>query len=411
MTGGTQMQSIALGDVDRSPEVAEGAAAPILGVEQLRKVFPATRGGDEHDRVVAVDRVSFTVEKGKLFTLLGPSGCGKTTTLRCIAGLERPTEGEIQIDGRVLYSSSSATWVPANRRGLGMVFQSYAIWPHMNVFDNVVYPLTVQRRAVRPNRKERRERAERVLSIVQLDHLAGRRATDLSGGQQQRLALARALVMEPPVLLLDEPLSNLDAKLREGMRLELKRLQRELGVTTLYVTHDQVEALAISNTVAVVNRGAIEQIGRPWDIYERPETLFVADFIGTTNLIRGTVRGRSGEGGYVVETPHGVVEAASGPVSEPRPGDSVVLSLRPEHVDISREPAPIGPNCWQGIVRTRAYLGEAVDHLVDVGGFELRVKCNLRSSIPPEETVTLQLQREGCHVLGDEGHGEGRVSG
>src|SRR5215217_7568192 len=214
----------------------------MLRIRNLVKTFAGARV-EKHRRVQAVDDVSFEVEDGQLFTLLGPSGCGKTTTLRCIAGLEMPDRGEISIDDRVLFSSERRVRVPANERGLGMVFQSYAIWPHMNVFKNVAFPLQVLPRRQRPSRKELRERVERALKVVRLDHLARRQATDLSGGQQQRLALARALV-------LDEPLSNLDAKLREEMVFELKRLQRDLGVTAIYVTHDQAEALAMSNRIA-----------------------------------------------------------------------------------------------------------------------------------------------------------------
>jgi iron(III) transport system ATP-binding protein len=254
----------------------------MLTITELVKTFPPGRG-ERAGRVRAVDDISFDVEDGELFTLLGPSGCGKTTTLRCVAGLETPDSGEITIGDRVLYSSKRRIRVSANERGLGMVFQSYAIWPHMNVYRNVAFPLQVLPRSRRPGRKQLRDRVERVLAVVQLDQLAGRQATDLSGGQQQRLALARALVMEPPLLLLDEPLSNLDAKLREDMRFELKRLQRELGITGVYVTHDQVEALAMSNRVAVMRAGKIEQVGRPREVYEAPKSRFVADFIGTSS--------------------------------------------------------------------------------------------------------------------------------
>src|SRR3982751_6291243 len=274
----------------------------MLEVRNLIKSFDGSRGSDT--RVFAVNDVSFDVEDGELFTLLGPSGCGKTTTLRCIAGLEMPDQGEIAIDGRTLFSSERHVRVPANERGLGMVFQSYAIWPHMNVFKNVAFPLQVLPRKQRPGKRDRTERVERALKVVQLDHLAGRQATDLSGGQQQRLALARALVLEPPLLLLDEPLSNLDAKLREEMRFELKRLQRELGITGIYVTHDQVEALAMSNRVAVMRDGQIQQIDAPRVIYEQPASRFVADFIGTSNFIDGTIESREGES-YLVATPHG----------------------------------------------------------------------------------------------------------
>src|SRR5437867_1917113 len=253
----------------------------MLKVEGLFTEYPNERG----QIVRAAQDVSFEVPRGKLFTLLGPSGCGKTTTLRSIAGLEKPISGEIAIDGRVVYSSSKGIFVAPNKRNFGMVFQSYAIWPHMNVFQNVAFPLEVRRLS----RKEIRERVERVLTAVQLDHLVNREATKLSGGQQQRLALARALVMEPQLLLLDEPLSNLDAKLRDAMRTELKRLQRELSLTTVYVTHDQSEALALSHEIAVMNEGRIIQVGTPRQIYEQPHDKFVADFVGTTNFIGGTV--------------------------------------------------------------------------------------------------------------------------
>src|SRR5436853_217312 len=251
--------------------------AAMLSVKELYTEYASDRGPP----VRAAQNVSFEVPEGKLFTLLGPSGCGKTTTLRSIAGLERPVSGEIEVAGRVVYSSNQRIFVAPNKRNFGMVFQSYAIWPHMNVFQNVAFPLDVRKLP----RKEIQERVTRVLAAVQLGHLVDREATKLSGGQQQRLALARALVMEPQLLLLDEPLSNLDAKLREKMRFELKRLQRELGLTTVYVTHDQSEALAMSNEIAVMNEGRIVQIGSPRDIYERPNSRFVADFVGTTNFI------------------------------------------------------------------------------------------------------------------------------
>ena len=241
--------------------------------------------------VKAAQDVSFEVPQGKLFTLLGPSGCGKTTTLRSIAGLERPVSGEIEVDGAPVYSSTRHVLVPPNRRNFGMVFQSYAIWPHMNVLENAAFPLRVGR--ARLSRKEIQDKVMRVLAAVGLDHLAAREATRLSGGQQQRLALARALVMEPRLLLLDEPLSNLDAKLRERMRFELKRIQRELGLTTVYVTHDQSEALALSHEIAVMNEGRIVQIGSPRDIYERPASKFVADFIGSTNFLDARILGRA----------------------------------------------------------------------------------------------------------------------
>src|SRR3989440_8361675 len=255
----------------------------MLRVEGLYTEYPNDKG----EIVKAAQDVTFTVPEGKLFTLLGPSGCGKTTTLRSIAGLERPRVGEIAVNDRVVYSSSKGIFVMPNRRGFGMVFQSYAIWPHMTVFENAAFPLQVGEK--RRSRQQIRDKVTRVLNAVQLDHLADREATKLSGGQQQRLALARALVMEPQLLLLDEPLSNLDAKLRERMRFELKRLQRELRITTVYVTHDQSEALALSHSIAVMNDGFVVQVGTPRQIYEQPHNQFVADFVGTTNFIGGTV--------------------------------------------------------------------------------------------------------------------------
>src|SRR5262249_39921336 len=249
----------------------------------VRSLF--TEYTDERGAVVkAAQDVSFEVPEGKLFTLLGPSGCGKTTTLRSIAGLERPTAGEIEVGGRPVFSSSRGIFVAPNRRNFGMVFQSYAIWPHMNVFQNVAFPLDVRK----VPKKDIKERVMRVLTAVQLDHLVEREATKLGGGQQQRRAPARALVMDPQLLLLDEPLSNLDAKLRDHMRTELKRLQRDLNLTTVYVTHDQSEALALSHEIAVMSEGRVVQVGTPREIYEQPHNRFVADFVGTTNFIGGT---------------------------------------------------------------------------------------------------------------------------
>src|SRR5204863_34395 len=242
---------------------------------------------------------------------------------------------EIVLADRVLFSSERGVRIAANDRRLGMVFQSYAIWPHMNVYKNVEFPLAVMERRQRPSRAARRERVERALAVVKLDHLAARQATDLSGGQQQRLALARALVLEPPLLLLDEPLSNLDAKLREEMRFELKRLQRELGITGIYVTHDQVEALAMSNRVAVMRDGRLEQVGHPRDIYERPQSKFVADFIGTSNFIDGVVEAREG-GRYRVKAAAGVLSVPSD--ADFAVGAPVIVARRPDHVELTPGP-------------------------------------------------------------------------
>ena len=343
-------------------------------------------------RVLAVNDVSFEVKEGELFTLLGPSGCGKTTTLRAIAGLDVPDSGRITVGDRVMFERSGtgkSKTVPANKRGLGMVFQSYAIWPHMTVFANVAFPLQVRGRATRPSSKDIAERVDRVLTTMELDHLADRQATKLSGGQQQRLALARALVIEPPLLLLDEPLSNLDAKLRESLRYELKRLQRELGITSIYVTHDQIEALALSTQIAVMKAGEVVQLGKPREIYENPSNRFVAEFIGTSNFLTGTVRERRGDQ-FEVTTAGGPLSLSS--EADVPQGSDVIVSIRPEALTLSPEPTSSGrPNVWEGVVRTRAFLGDAVDHIVAVGDQELRTRGNPSVSIEPGTTVQLHL--------------------
>jgi iron(III) transport system ATP-binding protein len=276
------------------------------------------------------------------------------------------------------------------------VFQSYAIWPHMNVFRNAAFPLEVGSR--RLSRQDIRDRVMRVLTAVQLDHLADREATKLSGGQQQRLALARALVMEPALLLLDEPLSNLDAKLREKMRFELKRLQRELKITTVYVTHDQTEALALSHEIAVMREGRIQQIGSPRDIYERPLNQFVADFVGTTNFIEGTVLGKeSTEGGfYLLRTEIGDIKVRA--VEDLRLDDRVVLSVRPEDVELA-EARPEGGNVWEGRVDQKVFLGEALDFQVKVGARTLLSRRHPRLRTPIGHAIFVQLSPEKCVAL------------
>src|SRR6478736_1242103 len=254
--------------------------------------------------VPAVRGVNFNVMPGEQLTLLGPSGCGKTTTLRAVAGLEQPTAGEIRIDGQPVFSSARKINVRAEKRGLSMVFQSYAIWPHMTVFDNVAYGLRVRR----TNAAELAEKVHQALDMVQMRSFAARKAAQLSGGQQQRVALARAFVFQPSVLLFDEPLSNLDAKLRADMRIELRDLQHRLGITSIYVTHDLEEALAMSDHIVVMRDGLVEQIGTPDEIYALPRSAFVADFIGSSNLIRGRNRpDLAADGLIALETPGGQV--------------------------------------------------------------------------------------------------------
>jgi iron(III) transport system ATP-binding protein len=376
----------------------------MLEITNLVKTFDgerqSRRGGQRTvARVRAIDDVTIDVQNGELFTLLGPSGCGKTTTLRSVAGLERPDSGEIKVAGRVLFNGGGKRVfnMPSNQRGLGMVFQSYAIWPHMKVFDNVAFPLQVMSRQTRPGKKSIAEKVTKVLETMELAHLADRQATKLSGGQQQRLALARALVTEPPLLLLDEPLSNLDAKLRESLRFELKRLQRELGITSVYVTHDQIEALALSSRIAVMREGKIVQMGTPRDIYERPANRFVAEFIGTSNFINGTVSGHQ-DGHLAVDTDHGQLLAQTDvPLGG---GEPVVLAARPEAVELTeREPTHTVPNELTGSVVTRSFLGDAVDHIVRVGGQEIRARCEPSVSLAPGTTVTLCIRPASLSLI------------
>jgi iron(III) transport system ATP-binding protein len=366
-----------------------------LTIRDLRKTFPAPKR--EHARrVEALVGVSLDAVQGQLFTLLGPSGCGKTTLLRCVAGLEDPDSGEIVVAGHTLHSSVGGIRVPANRRGLGMVFQSYAIWPHMNVFDNVAFPLTAAPRRRRPPRREIQARVERVLELVKLSDLAWRPATDLSGGQQQRLALARSIVMEPPLLLLDEPLSSLDAKLRTEMCFELRRLQQTLGITAVYVTHDQEEALAISDVIAVMQHGRIEQVGTPREIYGTPASRFVADFIGASNLIEGTVE-ENANGTCLVRTRQGDVRVPGG--SPFGPGEAVVVAVRAERMRLDRGGEGGAVNRWPGVVQAPAFLGGAVEHEVDVEGLRIRVRTDPVRAAAAGESVVVSFDIDACQLL------------
>jgi iron(III) transport system ATP-binding protein len=364
----------------------------MLEVTQLCKGFPDE---SKYGRVKAVDEVSFTVKEGHFFTMLGPSGCGKTTTLRCIAGLEKPDSGHISVGDRVLFSSSERISVAPSQRNLGMVFQSYAIWPHMNVFNNVAFPLRVGPRR-RTSKSEARQRVERALEVVGLGHLAGRYATKLSGGQQQRLALARALVIEPSVLLLDEPLSNLDAKLRESLRFELKRLQRDQGITTVYVTHDQSEALSMSNEVAVMKDGRISQIGSPFSVYLEPENEFVADFVGLTNFIDGVVT-EEYRGGGTVRMGDGTLMVGS--MVDVREGDDCVVSIRPEQIQVLPDTTSNGPNMFAGTVVNRLFTGECMDYQIQLGTETIRCRTSASVRISTGKPVTLSLGAEHCIAL------------
>jgi iron(III) transport system ATP-binding protein len=350
-----------------------------------------------YGQVTAVRGVTFSVAAGEHLTLLGPSGCGKTTTLRAIAGLEQPASGEIRIDGSPVYASSPRVHVPPERRGLSMVFQSYAIWPHMTVFDNVAYGLRVRK----TREPEVAERVRWALDLVQMGELAPRSASKLSGGQQQRVALARAFVFSPSVLLFDEPLSNLDAKLRAEMRLEIKELQRRLGITSVYVTHDLEEALAISDRIVVMRDGAIEQIGAPAEIYDLPRNTFVADFVGSANLIRGRPRPDLERDGLVVlETPGGAL--VHGTAYGRRVGAEALFSVRTVHVRLARErPAATAVNVWPATVRRRVFQGDFTQYHVDWSDRQLVVRGVTTDPVAEGETVYLSVEPRHCVLLED----------
>lgn len=367
-----------------------------LEVSGLVKDYPLDGGWHR-----AVDGIGFEVKEGNFYSLLGPSGCGKTTTLRCVAGLERQDAGRITIGGEVV--AEGDVYLPPERRALGMVFQSYAIWPHMSVFDNAAFPLKVQKQKL--SRKEIGQRVEEMLELVQLGGLAGRPATQLSGGQQQRLAFARALVNHPRLLLLDEPLSNLDAKLRDRMRDELRDLQRRLGITTLYVTHDQVEALTLSDRIAVMDGGHIVQEGAPRDIYQRPATRFVAGFVGSTSFLVGVVAGPGEAGRMVVKVGSTTIEAIC-PAGAAE-GQEVTLSVRPESIVVHTDDQA-RPNQVPATVRSVLFVGDAVDCRLDLGGPIALARLHPRTRVAPGDTVAVELAVDDITVISEE---HGIVSG
>ena len=344
--------------------------------------------------VVAINRIQLEINKGEMLTLLGPSGCGKTTTLRCIAGLEKPEEGDIIIDGQPMLSKG---FVPPAKRGIGMVFQNYAVWPHMKVFSNIVYGLKLQRL---PKQKIR-EKAEQVLELVGLAGLEDRYPAQLSGGQQQRVALARALVTNPKVLLLDEPLSNLDAKLREELRFEIKSLVQRMGITAVYVTHDQAEAMVISDRIAVMDSGNVVQIGNSQEIYKKPANRFVADFIGTMNFMPGEVvevlKDRNAVSVRTEFSEKMVCVTPDGAVSTP--GKKLYASIRPEDVEVFAELPQSTENVFKGKIVHKAYLGNLLFFFVSVNDTMIRVQAP--HNLPQEEgqEIYLFLNPKKCVVL------------
>jgi len=369
----------------------------VLRVENLRKSFTSEGG-----LVDAVDDITFSIASGEFFTLLGPSGCGKSTTLRCVAGLERITSGMIEIDGEVVASNSRN--LEANRRPISMVFQSYAIWPHMTVLGNVVFPLSTRGsgKKRRMSRKERRDRGMEALKMVQLDHLADRDAPFLSGGQQQRVALARCLVVQPKLLLLDEPLSNLDAKLREEMRFEIKDLTARLGISTIYVTHDQAEALSMSDQIAVMSGGKILQQGTSREIYLEPSSAAVARIAGNVNVLEGAIVGS-------IETPHEAnVRMPSGKmlrcrtVEAKRGEGNVEIMFRPELVDVRLDDKAEPPVDSASVNSLPARVGRidfTGDHLkahFETADGEVIAKLAPNVVLTNGDEVTLLIKAENC---------------
>ena len=368
----------------------------MIDIRGLHVRYQSDRG-----EVHAVRGIDLSVKDGQFYTLLGPSGCGKTTTLRCLAGLEAATEGDISIAGTTVYSSSRRLMVPPHKRDIGMVFQSYAIWPHMTVFENVAFPLREMRG--RFSRNEIKDKVAKALHLVQLSGLEDRPAPFLSGGQQQRLALARALVREPKVLLLDEPLSNLDAKLREDTRLEVRELVKRLGITTVYVTHDQLEALTMSDVVAVMDQGRIVQEASPIDIYRAPKEKFVANFIGLTNFIEGhvthTPSGNGSKGSLgMVETKSGVLSCVVPTTA--KVGDAVTVVVRPEDIALNTGNSQPGDNLLEGKVAAALFMGEAMEYQVEMAGSTMmRLKLHASNQVSRGDVIRMQVPPSQCRAL------------
>ncbi len=349
-------------------------------MSQVRLEHLYKRYGD----VTAVGDFNIDVADGEFISFLGPSGCGKSTTLRMIAGFERPTEGTITLGDTVVSSAESGVFMPPEKRDIGMVFQSYAVWPHMTVEENVVYPLKIQG----VSREERKKRVEEALRMVHLERYGSRYPNQLSGGQQQRVALARALIARPGLLLLDEPLSNLDAKLRESMRFEISSLQKELGITVIYVTHDQSEAMTMSDRIVVMNAGMVQQIGRPFDVYTRPANKMVADFIGLVNFVPGDVRD---DRVFVRGTD------VSFPNTAGLPSGEGVIAVRPENITLSRTGGML-----TGTVKHRFYMGATVDYRIQVGEHILRVMTHGSMYHQWKDGEQIYLNLQDVILLGNE---------
>lgn len=358
-----------------------------LTLENVTKVFPPRGGVSE---VTAVHNVNLEIQKGELVTLLGPSGCGKTTTLRMIAGFEFPTAGDIILDGQSINS------LPPHKRDMSMVFQSYAIFPHLTVFENVAYGLNVKKL----HQDEIKKRVDKVLDLVHLEGYGDRAPTQFSGGQQQRVALARALIMEPKVLLMDEPLSNLDAKLREEMRTEIRRIQKNLNITSVYVTHDQIEAMTLSDRIVVMNQGIIEQISTPVEMYRYPASRFVANFIGRANFVDAVVQDQKAD--HLVVKSMGEVLKLTCLRQQFRAGDPAILIVRPEMIHVKKS-----GGMYPGIIRRAVYLGNIIEYDVEVAGHLLtgaETDPYATELFPEGEEVTVSFAEDSIQVLPAENH-------
>ncbi|MDT5241361.1 MAG: iron(III) transport system ATP-binding protein [Mycobacterium sp.] len=367
----------------------------MIEIEGLERTFTA-RG----ETIRALKGIDLTVPDQKFFTLLGPSGCGKTTTLRSVAGLERPDAGEIRIGGKTVFSASQRIHLPPERRNLAMVFQSYAIWPHMTCAQNVAFPLESLPRSARPSRSEIKTRVQDAMDAVQLHEHLERPANQLSGGQKQRLALARALVTDPSLLLLDEPLSNLDAGLRQAMRLEIRSLQRRRRLSVLYVTHDQAEALSMSNLVAVMRAGEVVQVGTPRQIYDEPATTFVAEFVGNINRLACTAVQDGAE--MLLDSPLGRLRSTVAGTAAP--GASCDVIFRPEQVSVLPRDAVPGsgdraPNTFEGVVARSVFYGQHLHVEVDVDGVLLRCHVHASATFRRRDEVVVQIPAERVRVF------------
>lgn len=369
------------------PSSDDSQPAPRVVVRELRKVFQDGEG----NRRTALDGVSLTVRPGEFVVLLGPSGCGKTTLLRSVAGLESPDSGEIEVNGRPVFSGTRRLSLPPERRELNMVFQSYALWPHMTLLDNVAYPL----RCRKVNKADARRKAAEMLELVGLGDRGSARPAQLSGGQQQRVALARAIVSDSEVVLFDEPLSNLDAQVRERLRTELASLQRRIGFTALYVTHDQSEAMAMADTVVVMNAGRIEQVGPPREVFERPQSRYVATFVGSANEVPGTVLS-VGDSGLLVETPFGQLQAGAAQAQTLAAGDRVRVMLRPEHCELGAVDAA---GTVAATIERATYMGGVMEYHVRTGAQTLVVRSMAAAGVDVGAPVWLRWPADRVSVF------------